>query len=222
MAQVRTAGRRGVARTRDAGSSLAAGAGLSRRQLLRRGAAAGIAVWLAELAGGTLAFAWSAIGVGCAEGPRRDAGRPRSRRTRVCRSATASRPTSRRRGRSSISSTRVAASWQPGVDPTGDGSALNVRALSQRCPHLGCRPNPCIEDYWFRCPCHQSRYDRLGIKAAGERFGPAPRAMDRFAIEVDGDGVLTIDTTHITLGPLPVALGEPGIIPPRVENGCVK
>jgi hypothetical protein len=33
------------------------GAGLSRRQLLRRGAAAGIAVWLAELAGGTLAFA---------------------------------------------------------------------------------------------------------------------------------------------------------------------
>ena len=69
--------------------------------------------------------------------------------------------------------------------PTGDGSALNVRALSQRCPHLGCRPNPCVEDFWFHCPCHQSRYDRLGIKAAGELFGPAPRGMDRFAIEVD-------------------------------------
>ena len=50
-------------------------------------------------------------------------------------------------------------------------------------------------------------------------FGPAPRGMDRYAIEVDGDGVLTIDTTQITLGPLPVALGQPGIIPPRVENG---
>ena len=110
--------------------------------------------------------------------------------------------------------------WTPGVDPTGDGTALNVRALSQRCPHLGCRPNPCIEDFWFHCPCHQSRYDRLGIKAAGELFGPAPRGMDRYAIEVDAGGVLTIDTAKVTLGPLPVALGQPGIIPPRVENGC--
>ncbi len=84
--------------------------------------------------------------------------------------------------------------WQPGTDPTGDGTALNVRALSQVCPHLGCRPNPCIEDFWFHCPCHQSRYDRLGIKAAGERYGPAPRGMDRYAIEVDASGVLTIDT----------------------------
>ena len=44
--------------------------------------------------------------------------------------------------------------------------------------------------------------------------------MDRFAVEVDADGVLTIDTAKVTLGPLPVALGEPGIIPPRVEGGC--
>jgi nitrite reductase/ring-hydroxylating ferredoxin subunit len=111
--------------------------------------------------------------------------------------------------------------WQPGIDATGDGLTLNVRALSQVCPHLGCRPNPCLDDFWFHCPCHQSRYDRLGIKAAGERFGPAPRGMDRLAIEVSDDGVLTIDTGLITLGPLPVALGQPGLIPPRVENGCV-
>jgi hypothetical protein len=110
--------------------------------------------------------------------------------------------------------------WHPGTDPTGDGTALNARALSQVCPHLGCRPNPCLEDYWFHCPCHQSRYDRLGIKAAGERYGPAPRGMDRYAIEVDARGVLTIDTGRVALGPLPVALGQPGIIPPRVENGC--
>ncbi len=111
--------------------------------------------------------------------------------------------------------------WQPGTDPTGDGSALNVRALSKRCPHLGCKPNPCIEDYWFHCPCHQSRYDRLGIKPAGERYGPAARGMDRFAVTVDDQGVLTVDTSHITLGPLPIALGQPGVIPPRVENGCI-
>ena len=55
-----------------------------------------------------------------------------------------------------------------------DGTALNVRALYQRCPHLGCRPNPCLKNFWFECPCHGSRYDRLGIKADGARFGPAP------------------------------------------------
>ena len=110
--------------------------------------------------------------------------------------------------------------WTPGTDLTGDGAALNVRAVSQRCPHLGCRPNPCVEDFWFRCPCHQSRYDRLGIKAEGVRFGPAARSMDRFAIEVDRNGVLTVDTSHVVLGPLPVALGQPGLIPPRVPNGC--
>jgi len=107
------------------------------------------------------------------------------------------------------------------IDTTGDGTALNVRALSQRCPHLGCRPNPCLEDFWLRCPCHQSRYDRLGIKVAGERYGPAPRGMDRYSVRVDKEGVLFVDTSRITLGPLPVELGQPGLIPPLVENGCV-
>ena len=108
----------------------------------------------------------------------------------------------------------------PGIDATGDGRALNVRALSQVCPHLGCRPNPCLEDFWLRCPCHQSRYDRLGTKAAGVTYGPAPRGMDRYAVEVDDVGVLTIDTRQVVLGPLPEALGSPGLIPPRVANGC--
>jgi nitrite reductase/ring-hydroxylating ferredoxin subunit len=108
----------------------------------------------------------------------------------------------------------------PGTDERGEG-ILNVRALSQVCPHLGCRPNPCIEDYWFRCPCHQSRYDRLGIKPSGGSFGPAERGMDRFALEVDESGVLTIDTSRLNLGPLPIRLGEPGVIPPRVQNGCI-
>ncbi len=74
----------------------------------------------------------------------------------------------------------------PGQDATGDGTSVNVRALSQVCPHLGCRPNPCVADFWFHCPCHQSRYDRFGIKPEGTRFGPAPRGMDRFAVSVDG------------------------------------
>ncbi|HEY8819002.1 MAG TPA: c-type cytochrome, partial [Candidatus Limnocylindrales bacterium] len=90
-----------------------------------------------------------------------------------------------------------------GEDTAGDGQALNVRALYQRCPHLGCKPNPCLKNFWFECPCHGSRYDRLGIKADGAQYGPAPRSMDRFSIDVDDAGVLTINTGKITLGPLP-------------------
>ena len=60
-------------------------------------------------------------------------------------------------------------------------TALNVRALYQRCPHLGCKPNPCLKNFWLECPCHGSRYDRLGIKAAGAQYGPAARSMDRFS-----------------------------------------
>ena len=111
--------------------------------------------------------------------------------------------------------------FTPGEDKTGDGTALNVRALYQRCPHLGCKPNPCLKNYWFECPCHGSRYDRLGIKALGPQYGPAPRSMDRFSITVSADGKLTIDTSKITLGPLPVAVGQPGIIPPKSPVGCI-
>jgi cytochrome b6-f complex iron-sulfur subunit len=109
----------------------------------------------------------------------------------------------------------------PGEDETGDGEALNVRALYQRCPHLGCKPNACIRNFWLECPCHGSRYDRLGIKVAGTQFGPAPRGMDRFSVSVSGDGVLTLDTGKINLGPLPVALGQPGLIPPKSPTGCI-
>ena len=66
-----------------------------------------------------------------------------------------------------------------GVSTDGEGLNTNVRTLYQRCPHLGCKPNFCTTNYWFECPCHGSRYDRLGIKI--QELGPAPRSMDRFA-----------------------------------------
>ena len=192
--------------------------GLSRRALLRRAIGAGVALAIVEGIGGTIAFAWSAAG---RTGPRVKVG---SLAELVAMNpglpVLDGFPVYVPAARAFVSLVDPArGTWQPGTDDVGDGS-LNVRALSQVCPHLGCRPNPCLDDFWFHCPCHQSRYDRLGIKAAGERYGPAPRGMDRFAIEVDAGGVLTIDTARITLGPLPVALGQPGIILPRVENGC--
>ncbi len=50
--------------------------------------------------------------------------------------------------------------------------------------------------------------------------GPAPRSMDRFAHVIE-KGVLTVDTGRITLGPLPLALGAPGLVPPRSPTRCL-
>ena len=69
--------------------------------------------------------------------------------------------------------------FQDGDSPDGSGQSTNVRTLYQRCPHLGCKPNFCTINYWFECPCHGSRYDRLGTKV--QELGPAPRSLDRFA-----------------------------------------
>jgi cytochrome b6-f complex iron-sulfur subunit len=107
--------------------------------------------------------------------------------------------------------------FQDGDSSDGSGDTTNVRTLYQRCPHLGCKPNFCDKNYWFECPCHGSRYDRLGIKV--QELGPAPRGLDRFASSVE-NGVLTVDTSKITLGPLPVALGQPGLIPSR-GGSCI-
>lgn len=195
-------------------------AGLSRRSLLRRALGTAVGLWVVEVVAGSVGFVWAAGIVG--------GGRVRIGTFTELLVANGDLPIAdgfpayAREARAFL--VLVAPSrdgWRPGVDPTGEGSAVNVRALSQRCPHLGCRPNPCLEDFWFQCPCHQSRYDRLGIKAAGERYGPAPRGMDRYATEVDADGVLFVDTSRVVLGPLPVALGQPGITPPLVEGGCV-
>ena len=195
--------------------------GLSRRQLMRVALGAGIGLGTLELLAGTVAFAWPNLSKGFGGkikiGTLDDV---KSKNTTLpvadgfpayfaeARAYVVLRDPSQQR-------------FIPGDDTTGDGSAMNVRALYQRCPHLGCKPNPCLKNYWFECPCHGSRYDRLGIKADGAQYGPAPRSMDRFSISVDGGGTLTIDTGKITLGPLPVALGQPGLIPPRTPTGCI-
>jgi nitrite reductase/ring-hydroxylating ferredoxin subunit len=192
--------------------------GISRRTLLRRSLGLGMALWLAEVTAGSISFLWSAVGA--------DRARVRVGTLEDVAAMAAGIPFRDgfplylQAARSFVVIVNPAvARFIPGIDEKGDGT-LNVRVLSQVCPHLGCRPNPCLEDYWFHCPCHQSRYDRLGIKPAGTNYGPAERGMDRFAVEVDADGVLTIDTTHVTLGPLPIALGQPGVIAPRVLFGC--
>jgi cytochrome b6-f complex iron-sulfur subunit len=195
--------------------------GVPRRRVLRTALGLGIAMWLTELGAGTIGMIWPAIATGnkskvligtLSEVKAQNSSLPIDKGFPAYYSAAKAYvmliDTSRQQ-------------FLPGEDATGDGTDINVRALYQRCPHLGCKPNPCLKNFWFECPCHGSRYDRLGTKALGAQFGPAPRSMDRFATVVDSSGALSVDTLKITLGPLPVALGQPGLIPPLSPTGCL-
>jgi cytochrome b6-f complex iron-sulfur subunit len=77
-----------------------------------------------------------------------------------------------------------------------DMSELGIVALYQRCVHLGCRVPFCQTSQWFECPCHGSKYNRVGEKTAG----PAPRGLDRFYATQAGDNII-VDTGNIFLGP---------------------
>jgi len=195
--------------------------GMSRRTLIRRSLGGAVLVWLTELTAGTLGFLWPNLAGGFG-------GIVKIGSLGDLKLANSNLPIEEgfpayvpdaRAYIVLIDTNRQ--QFVPGTDTTGDGTSLNVRPLYQRCPHLGCRPNPCLKNFWFECPCHGSRYDRLGIKADGARFGPAPRSMDRFSATVKDDGTLWLDTGKITLGPLPVALGQPGLIPPKSPTGCI-
>ena len=195
--------------------------GVSRRELLRGSLAAGMGLWLLEVTAGTVGFLWPNL-----EG--KFGGEVVVGTLADIKAANSTLPIDQGFpayvGSAKAFVILIDPSQQrfiQGEDQVGDGTSVNVRALYQRCPHLGCKPNPCLKNFWMECPCHGSRYDRLGIKAAGPQYGPAPRSMDRFSATVDGAGILTLDTGKITLGPLPVAVGQPGIILPRTPTGCI-
>ncbi len=69
-------------------------------------------------------------------------------------------------------------------------------AISQKCPHLGCRVPFCESSGRFECPCHGSKFD-----LAGEWIeGPAPRGMDQYALTLEGTE-LVVDTSRLVAGP---------------------
>ena len=76
------------------------------------------------------------------------------------------------------------------------GMSAGVVALYQKCVHLGCRVPWCQSAQWFECPCHGSRYNRVGEK----KGGPAPRGLDRFPVTIEGGNVV-IDTKKPIQGP---------------------
>jgi cytochrome b6-f complex iron-sulfur subunit len=59
-----------------------------------------------------------------------------------------------------------------------------------RCTHLGCTPDWKASENKFKCPCHGSGYDSEGINFEG----PAPRPMDRAAVDVDAEGQIVVNT----------------------------
>ncbi|HVG29927.1 MAG TPA: Rieske 2Fe-2S domain-containing protein [Pyrinomonadaceae bacterium] len=59
-----------------------------------------------------------------------------------------------------------------------------------RCTHLGCTPDWKASENKFKCPCHGSGYDSEGINFEG----PAPRPMDRAALDLDAEGQIVVNT----------------------------
>lgn len=194
-------------------------AGMSRRTLIRRSIGAGVGLWLLEVTGGLLGFLWPNLSRGFGGTIELGditavSGNPAVQGVTLQDGA----PAYYSLARTYVQLRDPARGFDDGTSTDGSGDTTNVMTLYQRCPHLGCKPNFCTTNYWFECPCHGSRYDRLGIKV--QELGPAPRSLDRFAHTIEG-GVLTVDTSRLTLGPLPVALGQPGLIPARSPTGCV-
>ncbi len=78
-------------------------------------------------------------------------------------------------------------------------------ALYQKCPHLGCRVPWCQQSQWFECPCHGSKYNRVGEK----RGGPAPRGMDHWVATISGQKVV-IDTSGLPVTGPPIGTDTTG------------
>ncbi len=92
-----------------------------------------------------------------------------------------------------------------------------VVALSEVCPHLGCRVPFCESSGEFECPCHGSKFNRAGDYLEG----PTPRGMDKYSTEVV-DGIVVIDTSSRIdgLAPGKHTIDEPAKGPHCTEEGA--
>jgi cytochrome b6-f complex iron-sulfur subunit len=171
---------------------------LSRRAFMRRMLGVGAGILALEFIGGTLAFLWPQLRAGLgakfavgtladilAEQPSFANGWPYAVGT--ARSFLINVPAAR----------ELALGHDASIpNPTAD----QMLALYRKCPHLGCQvPGLCDELKRFTCRCHGSTYNILGEKL---KEGPAQRGMDRFAVQVNDNGVVVIDTSEYTFGSL--------------------
>ena len=66
-------------------------------------------------------------------------------------------------------------------------------ALSAICTHLGCIVNWKQKEGIIACPCHGSKFNKIGEVI----IGPAPKPLERFAIELTVEGYIQVDKSII-------------------------
>ena len=171
---------------------------LSRRAFMRRMLGVGAGILALEFIGGTIAFLWpqlrSGLGAKIPIGTLAEI---------VAKQASFANgwPYAVAPARSFLINVPAAEELALGHDASVPNPTANqLLALYRKCPHLGCQvPGLCDELKRFTCRCHGSTYNIIGEKL---KQGPAQRGMDRFAVEVDANGVVVIDTSQYTYGEL--------------------
>ena len=171
---------------------------LSRRAFMRRMLGVGAGILALEFVGGTIAFLWpqlrSGLGAKFSIGTVADI---------VGKQASVANgwPFAVAPARAFLINVPAARELALGREASvASPSADQMLALNRKCPHLGCQvPGLCDELKRFTCRCHGSTYNILGEKL---KQGPAPRGMDRFAVQVNAAGVVVIDTSQYTFGAL--------------------
>ena len=170
---------------------------MSRRRFLRRMLGAGVGLVLLEFGAGTLAFLWPQIRQGL--GAKFEVG--------TIDTILAAQPSFANGWPFPYNAARVFLVNVPAAKELALGNqvslpnpvAADLLALWRKCPHLGCLvPEPCESTHRIQCRCHQSTYNILGEKM---KVGPAERGLDRFAVSIEDDGTIVIDTAQYTQGP---------------------
>lgn len=169
---------------------------LSRRTFMRRMLGVGAGLLSLEFLGGTLAFLWPQFRTGL--GAKFRIGRVADLVVQQP-SFAAGWPYSFPAARTFLINVPAAKELAMGHEVSiPDPGADQLVALWRKCPHLGCQVPPlCDELKRFTCRCHGSTYNIIGEKL---KEGPAERGMDRFALTIDEDGAVWIDTALITAG----------------------
>jgi cytochrome b6-f complex iron-sulfur subunit len=68
-----------------------------------------------------------------------------------------------------------------------------IYVLRAVCTHLGCTPIWLEAEQKFKCPCHGSGFTKDGMHVEG----PAPRPLERYAVQVALDGQLEVDKSRV-------------------------
>ncbi|MCU1496449.1 MAG: putative iron-sulfur protein [Acidimicrobiales bacterium] len=168
--------------------------GVNRRQFLNRSIIGGFLLGIGGFGGAVLAFLWPSTTGGF--GSKISVGKLSDIQSAITAGGGFAYYPEGRMWITSYPSGALEKARQVYSDPELVGMEAGVIALYQKCVHLGCRVPSCATSKWFECGCHGSQYNQAGEK----KGGPAPRGLDRFAMEVS-NGSLTVNTGQIIQGP---------------------